>query len=375
MAKFRIVVPPEHWGNPNEAGLENINNAIFLAGPCPRKNYEEDWRYEAYRILEELDFDGVVISPTNSNYMNGLKTYGPEQALRFQTNWERIAMHTASALVFWIARDEKFPALTTNIEFGEWYKKDGVFIGWPNGAIKTEYIALKMEEQGMTPVNDLRTLLANAVDSLKRPGTVYFTSDTHFGQERTLQLSRRPFKNVMEMDLTMMSNWNKVIRNTDVVIHAGDFMDSADIDTLAFYLDNLNFKQLDWVLGNYDRKVEDELVQFAQDYNTKHPNHTVIIHSGPFHVQIGEKKFVVVHEPNDIQFEKADDELVLFGHIHGRAFAKRDGFDLGIDYSHYKPLSLTDVEWLCNAMQYWDENVYSERCNTVPGNPSLTYIK
>ena len=35
---------------------------------------------------------------------------------------------------------------------------------------------------------------------------LYFTSDTHFGSERTLELSRRPFNSVFEMDETIIKN-------------------------------------------------------------------------------------------------------------------------------------------------------------------------
>ena len=70
-------------------------------------------------------------------------------------------------------------------------------------------------------------------------------------------------------------------------------------------------------------------------------------------------KYVVVHEPNDFAINASPDEIVLFGHIHGRSFAKRNGFDLGIDYHGYSPISLNDVSWYKNAMKHWDENVYS----------------
>lgn len=135
-------------------------------------------------------------------------------------------------------------------------------------------------------------------------------------------------------------------------------------EQLWFYIGNLNFKQLDWVLGNYDRKIADYINQFAVEFNNSNPDRKIVIHEGPMHVQANGNKYVVVHEPNDIEFEKESDETVLFGHIHGRAFAKRDGFDLATDYSRYTPLSLSDVEWYRNAMKYWDDNVYSDRCNT-----------
>ena len=38
-----------------------------------------------------------------------------------------------------------------------------------------------------------------------------------------------------------------------------------------------------------------------------------------------------------------------------------NGFDLAIDYHHYTPISMEQVEWFANAMQYWDENVFSDK--------------
>ena len=52
---------------------------------------------------------------------------------------------------------------------------------------------------------------------------IYFTSDTHFGSQRTLELSKRPFANVGEMDFALMTNWNKTVSQEDVVYHLGDF--------------------------------------------------------------------------------------------------------------------------------------------------------
>lgn len=54
----------------------DMNNSIFLAGPCPRKDYSNDWRNEAFRILEELGFDGNVITPTNDRFQELRDNYG-----------------------------------------------------------------------------------------------------------------------------------------------------------------------------------------------------------------------------------------------------------------------------------------------------------
>lgn len=125
-------------------------NAIFLAGPCPRSDFSDDWRIEAFSILEQLGFDGTVITPTNSLFKQMTTEFGftQELAREKQIALERAAMHIASAIVFWVPRDDAHPARTTNYEFGEWYKKPHVFIGWPEGAEHNEYMAYKLKEQG-----------------------------------------------------------------------------------------------------------------------------------------------------------------------------------------------------------------------------------
>ena len=37
--------------------------SIFLAGPTPRSNDIKSWREEAIKILEQLEFEGIVYIP------------------------------------------------------------------------------------------------------------------------------------------------------------------------------------------------------------------------------------------------------------------------------------------------------------------------
>ena len=340
--------------------LYGARNAIFLAGPCPRQDFEEDWRIQAFSILDELGFDGVVITPTNP-YFNMMQDFGisSEQARKMQVAWERAAMNVASSIVFWVPRSEKFPARTTNYEFGEWYKKPNVFVGWPDDAEHNEYMECKLQEQNKTHSNDLRTLLKIAVASLNKESTMFFTSDTHFFQQRTLELSQRPFVDVMSMNYEMMSNWNKNVTMNDIMVHAGDFIDPEKAKSmLKPLLSMLNFKELHWVLGNYDRKIVDEIRQIIS--STGRP---IFLYEGNYKFNDDGKPYVVVHEPNDFKIDASPDDIILFGHIHGRSFAKRNGFDLGIDYHQYSPISLEKVRWFTNAMKYWDENVFSDKAN------------
>lgn len=85
------------------------------------------------------------------------------------------------------------------------------------------------------------------VKHFNAPKRWFITSDTHFGAERTLELSKRPFRDVDEMDFALISNWNKKVRSKDGVIHLGDF---GDFNACT----KLNFGEMKFVLGNYETK-------------------------------------------------------------------------------------------------------------------------
>jgi calcineurin-like phosphoesterase family protein len=52
---------------------------------------------------------------------------------------------------------------------------------------------------------------------------IFFTSDTHFGDHRTLNIHKRPFASVTEMDEALIGGWNAAVSEKDEVWHLGDF--------------------------------------------------------------------------------------------------------------------------------------------------------
>lgn len=50
----------------------------------------------------------------------------------------------------------------------------------------------------------------------------YFVSDTHFGHSNIIRLCDRPFKDVDEMNNTLIKNWNKRVKGNDTVFILGD---------------------------------------------------------------------------------------------------------------------------------------------------------
>lgn len=176
---------------------------------------------------------------------------------------------------------------------------------------------------------------------------VIFTADTHFGQQRTLELSRRPFYSVESMTDQLVSNWNLVVDSDDEVYHLGDFGDPEVIE-------QLNGGRIFLLPGNYDD--EDVLWRLQQDPR-------VGLLDQPYQLLLPPEYDLptihLIHEP-----ERGTDPnaFYLFGHIHRLQMVKRNGLNVGVDCHDFYPIDLETVKFYHDAItKHYDENVFLER--------------
>jgi calcineurin-like phosphoesterase family protein len=173
---------------------------------------------------------------------------------------------------------------------------------------------------------------------------VWFTSDTHFSQERTLTLSKRPFRDVKHMDREMIRNWNFKVREEDVVYHLGDF---GSQETAAEVIMQLNGSRIFIIPGNYDG--EEVLKELLKD-----PRVTVLEQGHP--ITIGGVEMKLIHEPENIK----GDDFFLFGHVHQLQMVKDGALNVGTDCHSYSPIDKDTVMFYHNAItNFYDENVFN----------------
>ncbi len=53
--------------------------------------------------------------------------------------------------------------------------------------------------------------------------SIFFTADLHLGHDNIIGYTKRPFKDVDEMDNTLIDNYNEKVSNDDTVYILGDF--------------------------------------------------------------------------------------------------------------------------------------------------------
>ena len=151
----------------------------------------------------------------------------------------------------------------------------------------------------------------------------FFTSDTHFGHKNIIDFCERPFKNLKEMDETLIRNWNSVVKENDIVFHLGDYGWS---NKTKIYLNRLNGTIIK-IKGNHDSKSYSPIIDMT--------------------INLGGKHWYLIHDPKE-----AFGEYNIVGHVHknwksirmlekGRVVGY--AINVGVDVRDYRPVSLKTI--------------------------------
>jgi len=163
--------------------------------------------------------------------------------------------------------------------------------------------------------------------------TVWFTSDTHFSHTNIIKYCNRPFSSVVEMNETLVDNWNRVVKKGDVVYHLGD---------VSMHMNNEQFCQLfsrlhgtkKLVLGNHDRHINKTtlLKCFAK---VEHMMSDTV--DGTY--------VIMCHYPLRAWDKQHYGSLCLHGHVHGKLdnCSLKNSIDVGTDSWNFTPCNIDQI--------------------------------
>ena len=150
---------------------------------------------------------------------------------------------------------------------------------------------------------------------------IYFTSDMHLGHKNIIEYSNRPFKDVDEMDSTIINNFNSVVTPEDTVYDLGDTF----FKNQRLYLPRLN-APLIRIKGSHDHGVNEPYMRVID-----------VIVSGE------EVTITLCHYAMRSWQTSHYGSWHLFGHHHGKLEPYGMSFDVGVDVWNFYPVSLTQV--------------------------------
>jgi calcineurin-like phosphoesterase family protein len=167
---------------------------------------------------------------------------------------------------------------------------------------------------------------------------IYYTADLHFGHSNVIEMSKRPFKDIDEMDNALIALWNRTVSNDDTVYIVGDFAYRSS-RPYSYYLERLNGKK-HLIIGNHDRHLvkTENLAAYFQSVQQM----TV--------VKDGQEQIVLCHYPIAEWSGYFRGWYHIHGHIHN---ARNQVFEYiktqermlnaGVDINNYKPVTFQEL--------------------------------
>lgn len=167
--------------------------------------------------------------------------------------------------------------------------------------------------------------------------TTWFISDTHFGHTNVIEYSRRPFRDVTEMDESMLLNWNATVAPGDRVFHIGDFL-FGEPERHAALLTTLRGR-ITLVRGNHDGR----LLTAIKRGKVHNPFAEIVDYK---EITIDRELFVLCHYPMARWNAGHHGSYMLHGHCHGsmnHENQQRRRLDVGVDNHGFTPINIDTV--------------------------------
>jgi calcineurin-like phosphoesterase family protein len=171
---------------------------------------------------------------------------------------------------------------------------------------------------------------------------VYFTADTHFCHSNIINLCKRPFSNIDQMNKTLIQNWNSCVTARDEIYILGDLIFKGTGIEANEIIKKLNGKKY-LIKGNHDKFIEDNnfnknSFEWIKDY---------------YVLNYQKMKFVLFHYPIFEWEGYFGDSIHLYGHVHnsGNNYEQQKRFELlgkrainvGVDVNDYYPIGIEQI--------------------------------
>jgi calcineurin-like phosphoesterase family protein len=157
----------------------------------------------------------------------------------------------------------------------------------------------------------------------------YIWSDLHLYHKKILDYTNRPFKDIGEMNKTLLDNWKKIITKYDKLFCLGDFSFNRNTEDLKKLLKNLpGYKIL--IMGNHDRRKSVK-GWLESGFNEVY-----------FYPIIYKDFYIFSHEP--VFLNDHMPYINCHGHIHDNNFESKQFVNVCVEQIGYKPILFEEIE-------------------------------
>lgn len=159
----------------------------------------------------------------------------------------------------------------------------------------------------------------------------FFIADPHFGHKMVIEYENRPFATVEEMDEELISRWNEVVSDQDVVWLLGDITLSCKKEYIRNIFSRLKGR-IHLIKGNHDRLSDNFYRSCGCAFVSRYP---VIL----------KDFFILSHAPLYKRFQAP--YFNIYGHVHGNDnyVTKTDNsWCVSVERQDYRPIQIPQFD-------------------------------
>jgi len=163
----------------------------------------------------------------------------------------------------------------------------------------------------------------------------WFTSDYHLGHANIIKYCNRPFRDVQQMNETIIRNHNARVKPEDIVFHLGDFC----------FKNTMNGKPGEGVpisAREWESKLNGKIIHIRGNHDRNNSIKSII--QGILIKHCG-KEIYLVHNPENFNPKY---KINLVGHVHDSWKVKQhpEGWlliNVGVDVWNFMPVTLQEI--------------------------------
>ena len=168
---------------------------------------------------------------------------------------------------------------------------------------------------------------------------IYFYSDPHFYHNNIIKYCNRPFENTFLMNKHLIKEYNKIVRDEDIVYFLGDIGLGATNGMLTKIISQLNGTKI-LIRGNHDRAGASTYIGIG---------FSAVLAEAV--LQVGNRLVTLTHRP------KYDIGWNFCGHVHNNWKTDQQCINCSVEMWDYKPIV---VSKLVHIMDTYDEKLSKE---------------
>lgn len=173
---------------------------------------------------------------------------------------------------------------------------------------------------------------------------IYYTADTHLGDQRVFTKCAKPFDNLQDYEKEIIRRWNAKVTPNDTVYVLGDIADDGYLQAIEVFRILNGKKHL--IVGNHDLamlpKIKESGVFETVDFMML--------------IEDAGRKVCLCHYPLMDWMEFSRGGYHVYGHIHNKTeqndpaypqikeyYADKLAYNAGVDVTEYEPATLDEM--------------------------------